>query len=67
MALMQTSDAAARHSYLQTNGLAQVIFTHDGDDFVCVQYHPKGIKGAESRLQISLSHLRALTLVSQVV
>jgi hypothetical protein len=46
MIIMQTLDAAARRSYLETQGLAKVIFSYEGDDFDCVQYHPKGIKGA---------------------
>jgi hypothetical protein len=46
MIIMQTSDAAERRSYLENQGLAKVIFSHEGDDFVCIQYHPKGIKGA---------------------
>ena len=46
MIIMQTLDAAVRRSYLESKGLAKVIFSHEGEDFVCVQYHPKGIKGA---------------------
>jgi hypothetical protein len=46
MIIMQTADATARRSYLENQGLAKVVFSHNGDDFVCVQYHPKGIKGA---------------------
>lgn len=46
MIIMQTSDAVARRSYLETQGLAKVIFSYEGVDFVCIQYHPKGIKGA---------------------
>lgn len=46
MIIMQTSDAAGRRSYLESTGLAKVILNHEGDDFVCVQYHPKGVKGA---------------------
>lgn len=45
MIIMQTGDAAARRSYLESTGRARVIFSHEGEDFVCIQYHPKGIKG----------------------
>jgi hypothetical protein len=45
MIIMQTEDAIARRNYLQSNKLAKVIFTHEGEESVCIQYHPKGIKG----------------------
>ncbi|TVY89133.1 hypothetical protein LAWI1_G003566 [Lachnellula willkommii] len=45
MVIMQTEDAAARRDYVQSNKLAKVIFNHESEDFVCIQYHPKGIKG----------------------
>jgi len=45
MVIMQTEDAKKRRDYLQKHGLAKVIFTHDHDDVISTQYHPKGIKG----------------------
>ncbi|KAH6679096.1 hypothetical protein B0J14DRAFT_579997 [Halenospora varia] len=45
MIIMQTSDAIARRKYLEGNGMAKVIFTHETEGSVCIQYHPKGIKG----------------------
>lgn len=49
MIIMQTEDAKKRRDYLEKQGLAKVIFTHDHDDVVCTQYHPKGIKGMSLR------------------
>jgi hypothetical protein len=46
MVIMQTEDAKTRREYLEEEGLAKVIFSHDHGDVVCTQYHPKGIKGA---------------------
>jgi hypothetical protein len=46
MIIMQTSDAAARRSFIESRGLAKVIYSHEHDDAVCIQYHPKGIPGA---------------------
>jgi hypothetical protein len=45
MIIMQTEDAIARRDYLQSNKLANVIFSHESEESVCIQYHPKGIKG----------------------
>ena len=45
MIIMQTSSAIQRREYLQSNNLAKVIFEHKLEDSVCIQYHPKGIKG----------------------
>jgi hypothetical protein len=45
MIIMQTSDAVGRREYIQKKGLGKVIFTHETGDSVCVQYHPKGIRG----------------------
>lgn len=45
MIIMQTSAAIQRRQYLQSNNLAKVIFEHKLEDSVCIQYHPKGIKG----------------------
>ena len=53
MIIMQTEDALARKSYIESAGLAKTIFNHRTKDSVCVQYHPKGIKGTT---QDSLQH-----------
>lgn len=45
MIIMQTTDAKARRSYIESKGLSKVIWGHEHDGAVCVQYHPKGIKG----------------------
>ncbi|KAF1850320.1 uncharacterized protein K460DRAFT_270888 [Cucurbitaria berberidis CBS 394.84] len=45
MIIMQTEDAKERREYIEKKGLAKVIFDYEHDDAVCVQYHPKGIKG----------------------
>lgn len=45
MIIMQNEDAVSRRSYLESNGLARVIFSHEGEDSDCIQYHPKGIPG----------------------
>jgi hypothetical protein len=45
MIIMQTSSAIQRREYLQSNNLTKVIFEHKLEDSVCIQYHPKGIKG----------------------
>jgi hypothetical protein len=42
---MQTEDAKKRREYIEAKGLSKVIFGYDHGDVVCVQYHPKGIKG----------------------
>ena len=49
MVIMQTGDAAARRSVIEGEGLAKVIFSHETEESVCVQYHPKGIRGQFSR------------------
>jgi len=48
MVIMQTENAARRRAYIESKGLGKVIFIHEQDDALCVQYHPKGIKGATS-------------------
>lgn len=48
MIIMQTIDAAARRKAIEANKLAKVIYGHEHDDVVCVQYHPKGIPGKSS-------------------
>ncbi|KAF1811521.1 hypothetical protein P152DRAFT_58665 [Eremomyces bilateralis CBS 781.70] len=45
MIIMQTGDASARRNYIESNKLGRVIWTHDSDHSVAVQYHPKGVKG----------------------
>ena len=45
MIIMQNTDAAARRSFIESRGLSKVIFSHEHDDHVCIQYHPKGIPG----------------------
>jgi len=46
MIIMQTEDAKKRREYIEAKKLAKVIFEHEYTDSVCIQYHPKGIKGA---------------------
>ncbi|KAI9709946.1 MAG: hypothetical protein M1820_003024 [Bogoriella megaspora] len=45
MVIMQTTNAAKQKERIEAKGLAKVIYTHEEDDSICVQYHPKGIKG----------------------
>ncbi|XP_014554704.1 hypothetical protein COCVIDRAFT_39450 [Bipolaris victoriae FI3] len=45
MIVMQTGDAKKRREYITANKLASVIVEHEYRDAVCIQYHPKGIKG----------------------
>jgi len=45
MIIMQTLDAAARRTHIESQGLAKVIFSHSHDGVQCIQYHPKGIAG----------------------
>ena len=45
MIIMQTGDAKKRKEYIESKGLAKVIFTHETEDSCTVQYHPKGIYG----------------------
>jgi hypothetical protein len=45
MVIMQTASAIARRDYLQSKNMAKVIFEHKTEESVCIQYHPKGIKG----------------------
>lgn len=45
MIIMQTIDAAKQRQSIESRGLAKVIWKHEHDDAVAVQYHPKGIKG----------------------
>ncbi|KAL1953458.1 hypothetical protein VTO42DRAFT_2796 [Malbranchea cinnamomea] len=45
MIIMQTVDAQARREYIESRGLAKVIYVFRTEESVGVQYHPKGIKG----------------------
>jgi hypothetical protein len=45
MIIMQSASAIARREYLKSHNLAKVIFEHRTEEGVCIQYHPKGIKG----------------------
>jgi hypothetical protein len=45
MIIMQTGDAKKRKEYIESKGLAKVIFMHETEDSCTVQYHPKGIPG----------------------
>lgn len=45
MIIMQTEDATKRREHIEAQGLSKVIFSHESSSSVCVQYHPKGIKG----------------------
>ena len=45
MLIMQHPDAQKRREYIESKGLAKVIWSHPGKDSMAVQYHPKGIKG----------------------
>lgn len=51
MVIMQTEDARKRREYIESKGLSKVIWGYDHGDTVCVQYHPKGIKGIHTLLQ----------------
>lgn len=45
MIIMQTGDAKKRKEYIESKGLAKVIWTHETETSCSVQYHPKGIPG----------------------
>ena len=45
MIIMQTEDAKKRRDHIKSKDLAKVVFEHEHGDAVCVQYHPKGIRG----------------------
>jgi hypothetical protein len=45
MIIMQTEDAKKRREHIEAAGLSKVIFEHEHLDAVCIQYHPRGIKG----------------------
>ena len=48
MIIMQNADAIVQRRLLEEQGLAKVVFSHQYEDSVCVQYHPKGIKGSST-------------------
>jgi len=45
MIIMQTASAIARRDHLTFSNQAKTILSHELEDSVCIQYHPKGIKG----------------------
>ncbi|KIW14451.1 hypothetical protein PV08_07235 [Exophiala spinifera] len=56
MMIMQTVDADARRRYIESHGLASVVFSHSHPgsgtadnaiepESVCIQYHPRGVPG----------------------
>ena len=45
MIIMQHPDAQQRRELIEKKGLAKVIHSSKGEDYVGVQYHPRGIKG----------------------
>ncbi|PGG95402.1 hypothetical protein AJ79_10076 [Helicocarpus griseus UAMH5409] len=45
MIIMQTADARRQRTHIESEGLGKVIFSHEHTDSICIQYHPKGIKG----------------------
>ncbi|KAI4669672.1 uncharacterized protein J4E88_009954 [Alternaria novae-zelandiae] len=52
MIIMQTEDAKKRREYIEAKGLSRVIFEHSYADSVCIQYHPRGIKGMLDTYQL---------------
>lgn len=54
MIIMQTEDARKRREYIESNKLAKVIWGYDHGDTVCVQYHPKGIKGMPPEIKMNM-------------
>jgi hypothetical protein len=63
MIIMQTEDARKRREYIESKGLAKVVWGYDHGDVVCVQYHPKGIMGKHA-LVILKVHSEVLTVVA---
>jgi hypothetical protein len=57
MIIMQTVDALARKSYIESKGFSKVIFFHETEDSTCVQYHPKGFRGMFHRIYSCAGHL----------
>lgn len=54
MIIMQTGDAKKRKEFIESKGLAKVIWTHETKDSFAVQYHPKGIPGEFPHVNIEL-------------
>ena len=59
MLIMQTEDAAKRREYIESKQLAKVIWSHETEDSVSVQYHPKGIKGKPTRTVVVVANTQA--------
>lgn len=57
MVIMQTEDARQRRDNILANKLSKVIMEYDHGDTVCVQYHPKGIKGMNYRCASRTTHV----------
>ncbi|KKZ63400.1 hypothetical protein EMCG_02287 [[Emmonsia] crescens] len=45
MIIMQTVDARKQRTHIESKGLGKVIYAHEHADSICIQYHPKGIRG----------------------
>ncbi|OJD14200.1 hypothetical protein AJ78_05440 [Emergomyces pasteurianus Ep9510] len=45
MIIMQTVDARKQRTHIESKGLSKVIYSRAHADSICIQYHPKGIKG----------------------
>ena len=56
MIIMQTIDALTRKLYVESKGFSKVIFFHETEDSVCVQYHPKDFRGMVHRIYSSSGH-----------
>jgi hypothetical protein len=54
MLIMQTFDAKGRRRYIEEKGLGKVIFSHELEESVCLQYHPKGVKGISRHAVFSI-------------
>jgi hypothetical protein len=50
MIIMQTEDAKKRREHIEAKGLSKVIFEHEHQDAICIQYNPRGVKGASMTL-----------------
>jgi hypothetical protein len=61
MIIMQNEDAKKRREHIEAKGLAKVIFEHTFEDSVCIQYHPKGIKGTFDTYQLQASIANKVT------
>ncbi|KAF1986854.1 hypothetical protein K402DRAFT_331986 [Aulographum hederae CBS 113979] len=45
MIIMQTVDATKQRNYIESKGLSKVIWSHESNQSVAYQYHPRGIQG----------------------